>query len=523
MLHAAHVDDRPDRSSIRSPRASLPEAHGRRVRVVVDAERDDLVVRKTGSSPRAITAIEREALVLSQVRHPDVAELITTERGDGTVTIVTRFAGRSTLANFRSPDLDVAVRLVSSLFRVLDELHAMGWVHGRVTPDHCVVDPAGRITLCAFGAAHRADGGDARFADDVADAVAVAGMVLDRVPVATRRDRRALAAVRKVLGAIRPDAPAALHAATVALATRRGAAGANDDGDTTRPTSGRPVTARSHNRASTPSTPRPTGVAVRSSPGRLAVAAGAAVTLAGLVGAVALIRHLGGPLGASFDDGVGVADLPHAVVVAITVIRFAAIAACLYGIALSAATLAAVATRRPDLARLAARLAPARFRHSLVVLIGVGMLVSASGPRSGTMAAPAGASGSVPPTWAGTAAATTTSTPPTAATPPTTAATPPTAAPAAATSHAATTPSTPDAAVAPTAPGALPLLWVIEPGDHLWSIAETTLTDRLGRAPSDAEIAPYWSAIIELNRDSFVDRDNPDLVHVGQVIELPPG
>lgn len=64
--------------------------------------------------------------------------------------------------------------------------------------------------------------------------------------------------------------------------------------------------------------------------------------------------------------------------------------------------------------------------------------------------------------------------------------------------------------------------WVIEPGDHLWHVAESVLTDGLVRTPSDADIAAYWTVLIEANRSMLVDPSNPDLVFAGQVVTLPP-
>lgn len=62
---------------------------------------------------------------------------------------------------------------------------------------------------------------------------------------------------------------------------------------------------------------------------------------------------------------------------------------------------------------------------------------------------------------------------------------------------------------------------VVRPGDHLWGIAARTLAARLGRSPSDAEVVPYWQALIEANRDRLVSRDDPDLIVPGQVFHLP--
>lgn len=64
--------------------------------------------------------------------------------------------------------------------------------------------------------------------------------------------------------------------------------------------------------------------------------------------------------------------------------------------------------------------------------------------------------------------------------------------------------------------------WVLEPGDHLWAVAETHLADALGRTVSDAEVTPYWAALVELNRGVLLDPENADLVYPGQTIALPP-
>jgi hypothetical protein len=67
-----------------------------------------------------------------------------------------------------------------------------------------------------------------------------------------------------------------------------------------------------------------------------------------------------------------------------------------------------------------------------------------------------------------------------------------------------------------------PATWTAAPGDHLWHVAEATLTDAWGRPPTDAEVAPYWTAVVEANRGVLVDPANPDLIHPGQTFRLPP-
>jgi hypothetical protein len=62
--------------------------------------------------------------------------------------------------------------------------------------------------------------------------------------------------------------------------------------------------------------------------------------------------------------------------------------------------------------------------------------------------------------------------------------------------------------------------WTIEPGDHLWGVAEATL-ERLGLPSDDGAVARYLHLVVEANRDRLVVPDDPDLVVAGQVFVLP--
>jgi hypothetical protein len=89
-------------------------------------------------------------------------------------------------------------------------------------------------------------------------------------------------------------------------------------------------------------------------------------------------------------------------------------------------------------------------------------------------------------------------------------------------------PSSPETTVTtvptPPAPAPVPTTSatevVIAPGDHLWAVAERALAARLGRAPTDAEIVPFWTRLIEVNRDRLISGD-PDLVLPGQRFVVP--
>jgi hypothetical protein len=63
---------------------------------------------------------------------------------------------------------------------------------------------------------------------------------------------------------------------------------------------------------------------------------------------------------------------------------------------------------------------------------------------------------------------------------------------------------------------------IVAPGDSFWSIAEHLVLNHLGRPPADDEVLEPWLAMIDINRDRLLDPDNPDLIHPGQVLRLPP-
>jgi hypothetical protein len=64
-------------------------------------------------------------------------------------------------------------------------------------------------------------------------------------------------------------------------------------------------------------------------------------------------------------------------------------------------------------------------------------------------------------------------------------------------------------------------VWVVEPGDHLWSIAAETLTEHLGELPSERRVARYWQRLIAANADRFVVPGQPDVIMPGQRLALP--
>jgi len=62
---------------------------------------------------------------------------------------------------------------------------------------------------------------------------------------------------------------------------------------------------------------------------------------------------------------------------------------------------------------------------------------------------------------------------------------------------------------------------VVRPGDSFWRLAERHEAQRLGRRPSESEVASCWKELIKLNRHRLVVPDNPDLIFPGQVLHMP--
>ncbi len=78
-----------------------------------------------------------------------------------------------------------------------------------------------------------------------------------------------------------------------------------------------------------------------------------------------------------------------------------------------------------------------------------------------------------------------------------------------------------EAVVAAGPPAGAATMWTVSEGESFWSIAAEALTTTLGRRPADAEVDPYWRALIATNRHRLVDVEDVDLIHPGQVFELP--
>jgi nucleoid-associated protein YgaU len=93
----------------------------------------------------------------------------------------------------------------------------------------------------------------------------------------------------------------------------------------------------------------------------------------------------------------------------------------------------------------------------------------------------------------------------------------PTSAPPIAVLHIDADLTAPAATVATTAPQT----YVVQPGDHFWSIAESQLHAATSLAVTDDDVADYWLRLVDANRDRLVQPGDTDFLLPGQTVVLP--
>lgn len=62
--------------------------------------------------------------------------------------------------------------------------------------------------------------------------------------------------------------------------------------------------------------------------------------------------------------------------------------------------------------------------------------------------------------------------------------------------------------------------WVVSSGEHFWSIASSHVGDTLGHPPTALQVVEYWRSLVDANLP-VIRSGNPDLIHPGEVLELP--
>ena len=108
------------------------------------------IASTTGGTER----FQREALVLGQLRHPNIVEVYDAGRSGPWGYILMEFVAgpnlREVLGNSSLPLTDV-VRIATAVGRALQFAHEHGVVHGDVKPENVLLNSKGDVKLVDFG------------------------------------------------------------------------------------------------------------------------------------------------------------------------------------------------------------------------------------------------------------------------------------------------------------------------------------------------------------------------------------
>lgn len=62
----------------------------------------------------------------------------------------------------------------------------------------------------------------------------------------------------------------------------------------------------------------------------------------------------------------------------------------------------------------------------------------------------------------------------------------------------------------------------VRSGESFWTIAKAEVARVTQHEPDLTEVDGYWRTLVRANADRLTQPGNPDLVHSGQVLVLPP-
>src|SRR4051794_21631798 len=147
-----------------------------------------LVVRKTATEPGARRRLSHEAAVLERVRRPGVVDLLDVHDGGATTVLTTAWVGPHSLETCAVQSVEQVAGIMAVLADTVAGLHLAGVVHGRLSPDHVVLDGHGFPVLVGFGGAQLDEAGGpegtprTERADDVGALGAMLLELVDRLP-----------------------------------------------------------------------------------------------------------------------------------------------------------------------------------------------------------------------------------------------------------------------------------------------------------------------------------------------------
>ena len=150
----------------------------------MDVTQFDGTVYKRATIPSECRRLAREAHVLRTVAHPGVVRVLRSEGGDPPSALVLEAVAGGALARVGTTMSPGAVaRLGAVLAETVADLHAIGWVHGSLRPEHVLLDADSRPVLCGLGSAVQAGevgDWDRRQRDELSDLARLLSSLLAR-------------------------------------------------------------------------------------------------------------------------------------------------------------------------------------------------------------------------------------------------------------------------------------------------------------------------------------------------------
>jgi hypothetical protein len=149
---------------------------------------------KHARGARRVAYLKAEADLLVVAAHPGVVELIRShEVADGAWELELRLVHGDNLTIGPSWSSEEVAGFGAAVATTVADLHDLGIAHGRLGPDHLLVDRAGRPLLCGLGGARRTAVGESRADPRPLDVAALARCLIELLPPNAPRDlRRAL-------------------------------------------------------------------------------------------------------------------------------------------------------------------------------------------------------------------------------------------------------------------------------------------------------------------------------------------
>ncbi len=133
----------------------------------------ELVAVKEG---KPAEALRHEAELLADLDHPGIIRFVALTGDDESLRLLTRYAGRETLATWQPQRLEELRRVAEELAEAIRYLHERKILHGDIRPAHVVIDGLRRPQLCGFSAARHYE--TEGVADQLADVTAIGETLL---------------------------------------------------------------------------------------------------------------------------------------------------------------------------------------------------------------------------------------------------------------------------------------------------------------------------------------------------------